>query len=56
MTSPFCSPAFSAGLFFSTLLTFFVVPATYVAIEGFRQEAPAREESAGAAVPAVDGA
>ncbi len=40
------------GMFFSTGLTFFVVPATYVAVEGFRQSLAARR-AARAAEPAV---
>ncbi len=42
--------AVAGGMFFSTLLTFLVVPATYVAIEGFRAR---RQRRATAAAPAA---
>lgn len=44
------------GMFFSTALTFFVVPATYVAIEGFRERLAARRLPAPARKPAPEGA
>jgi len=44
------------GMFFSTALTFFVVPATYLAIEGFRERLALRRAAVGAPAVAVDGA
>jgi multidrug efflux pump len=44
------------GMFFSTALTFFVVPATYVAIEGLRARLAARRGAAPAPTPAAEGA
>ncbi len=43
------------GMAFSTALTFFVVPATYVAVEGMRQRLAARR-AASAPTPVADGA
>lgn len=45
------------GMFFSTLLTFFIVPATYLVIEGWRERLNAKRRSASvdAAAPAVAG-
>jgi multidrug efflux pump len=44
------------GMFFSTALTFFVVPATYLAIEGFRERLAQRRATVAAPVVAADGA
>ncbi len=44
------------GMFFSTLLTFFVVPATYVGIEGFRARLAPRPTVTPAREPAPEGA
>ena len=41
------------GMFFSTLLTFFIVPATYLVIERARERLGARRGSVEAARPAV---
>ncbi len=43
------------GMFFSTALTFFVVPATYLAIEGFRERLAQRRAAVAAPVVAADG-
>jgi multidrug efflux pump len=44
------------GMFFSTVLTFFVVPATYVVIEGFRERVGRRGRTVRAPAAATDGA
>jgi multidrug efflux pump len=44
------------GMFFSTTLTFFVVPATYVAIEGLRGRLARRRAAVRRREPAPEGA
>jgi len=43
------------GMFFSTLLTFLIVPAAYVVIERLHQRVQSRSESASQALPAAEG-